>query len=45
LAETGWLVGVSTASHAAPAWVMANGWPAMVSVAERGLVVLFACTE
>jgi hypothetical protein len=39
-----WFAGVSTASQAAPAWVIVNDWPATVIVADRELLLLFPCT-
>jgi hypothetical protein len=36
---------VSVASHGAPACVMTKGWPAMVSVVDRELLVALAATE
>lgn len=38
------VAGESTASHAAPAWVMTNDCPATVSVVDRELLVVFAAT-
>jgi hypothetical protein len=35
---------LSVVSHAAPACVMTNGWPATVIVAERELLLLLAAT-
>jgi hypothetical protein len=39
-----WVVGLNTASHAAPACVMTKDWPAIVSVVDRELLVVFAAT-
>ena len=38
------VAGVSVASHVCPAWVSTNDWPATVSVADRGVLVVFAAT-
>jgi hypothetical protein len=40
-----WLAGFSEASHAAPAWVITNGWPATVTVVDRELLSGLAATE
>jgi hypothetical protein len=44
-AATLWAVGLSVASHVAPAWVMTKGWLATVIVADRELLFGLAWTE
>jgi hypothetical protein len=45
LAGNDGVAGLAVYTHGAAAWVMVNGWPPIVSVAVRELVVGLAATE